>query len=73
MSFVAVNFEGQRNTPAEFTLLEGLQSGKNWIWTLGIERVLPRGVQLTLSYEGRKTGDLARVVHVGRAQVRANF
>lgn len=73
MAFVAVNFEGQRNTPAEFTLLEGLQSGKNWIWTLGIERMLPRGVQLTLSYEGRKTGDLARVVHVGRAQVRANF
>jgi hypothetical protein len=34
---------------------------------------LSRSIQLTVSYEGRKTGESDNVVHVGRAEIRANF
>ena len=71
-SFVNINFDGARNTPVEFAMLEGLQNGKNFLWNLSFDRLLANNVQLSISYEGRKTGE-AKVIHVGRAQVRATF
>lgn len=71
-SYVNVNYTGLPNTPVEFTMLEGLKNGQNYLWTLTFDRRLARNVQLSMSYEGRKTGE-NRIVHVGRAQVRANF
>jgi len=71
-SFVNVSFEGEKNTPVEFAMLQGLQDGKNYLWTLGLERRLAKNIQMSISYEGRKTG-ISNVVHVGRAQVRATF
>lgn len=71
-SFVQMDYSGDNNSPVAFALLEGLQPGRNLLWTLNFSRNLSRNIQLSLSYEGRKTGE-ARMVHVGRAQVRANF
>lgn len=71
-SFVQVNYTGERNSPIEFAMLEGLQNGKNFLWNLSLDRVLSTNIFLNLSYEGRKTGSI-RTVHVGRAAVRANF
>lgn len=72
VTFSKIEFTGQAATAIAYSMLEGLQPGKNWIWSLGIDRQIARNMQLNLSYEGRKTGSL-RVVHVGRMQVRANF
>ena len=71
-TFANINYTGQANTALSFTMLEGLQDGKNFLWSLNLDRQLSRSVQLSLNYEGRKTGE-GRVVHVGRAQVRAVF
>lgn len=71
-SFVQVNYVGERNTPIEFAMLEGLQNGKNFLWNVSLDRVLSSNIFLNISYEGRKTGAI-RTVHVGRAAVRANF
>ncbi len=71
-SFVQVGYTGERNSPIEFAMLEGLQNGKNFLWNLSLDRVLSANIFLNLSYEGRKTGNI-RTVHVGRAAVRANF
>ena len=71
-SLIAIVFEGDANTPVGFALLEGLQAGKNYLWSLNFDRSLTKSLTLSVSYEGRKTG-VARVIHVGRAQVRANF
>jgi len=71
-TFANINYTGQPNTAVAFTMLEGLQNGKNFLWSLNLDRQLSRSVQLSLNYEGRKTGE-GRVVHVGRAQVRAVF
>lgn len=71
-SFVQVKFDGETGTPLEFAMLQGLQDGQNYLWELTLDRRLARNIQLGFTYEGRKTGS-ARIVHVGRAQVRATF
>ena len=72
LSFVRIAYDGPRNTPIEFAMLQGLQDGSNYLWNLALDRRLSQNIQLTISYEGRKTGE-ANTVHVGRAQVRATF
>jgi hypothetical protein len=67
-----IRYTGQANTAVAFTMLEGLQDGKNYLWNLTLDRQLSKTVQMSINYEGRKTGD-NRIVHVGRAQVRAVF
>jgi hypothetical protein len=71
-SYVQIAFTGERNTPIEFALLEGLQNGRNFLWNLSLDRVLSKNMFLNIHYEGRKTG-IVRTVHVGRVAVRANF
>ncbi|MEZ4964343.1 MAG: hypothetical protein R2791_03800 [Saprospiraceae bacterium] len=71
-TFSNIRYTGQENTAVAFTMLEGLQDGKNFLWSLNLDRQLSKSLQLSLNYEGRKTGD-NKVVHVGRAQVRAVF
>jgi hypothetical protein len=71
-SLVAVDFDGPANSPVGFAILNGLQDGRNFLWSLTLDQQLAKNIQLRLSYEGRKTGE-ANVVHTGRAQVAANF
>ncbi len=72
LSFVSVRFDGERNTPLEFAILETLKDGKNYLWSLSLDRRLSKNILMSISYEGRKTG-IANTVHIGRAQVRATF
>ncbi len=62
----------KKNTPIEFAMLEGLQNGRNFIWNISFDQSVSKNILLSLSYDGRKTGE-SRIIHVGRAQVRANF
>ncbi|MEM1324194.1 MAG: hypothetical protein AAGG75_28305, partial [Bacteroidota bacterium] len=70
--YVDIELAGDASSPVGFALLNGLQPGRNWLWTLNATRQLGQFLQLTLSYEGRQTG-IAPTVHVGRAQVTAIF
>lgn len=72
ITFANIRYTGQPNTAVAFNMLEGLQDGRNFLWSLLLDRQLSKSMQISLNYEGRKTGD-NRVVHVGRAQVRALF
>ncbi len=71
-TFANVHYTGSPNSAVAFAMLEGLQDGKNFLWNLTLDRQLSKAMQLSLNYEGRKTGE-NRVVHVARAQVRAVF
>jgi len=71
-SFVNIGVNGNTNPTLELTLLEGLKKGKNFLWGLTLNRQLASNVQMSLRYEGRKTGD-NRTIHLGSAQVRATF
>lgn len=72
VTLAQVDFSGLSNSPAGYAMLQGLQRGINWLSQVSAERQLTRLLELSLSYEGRKTGD-ARWVHTGRMQVRALF
>lgn len=71
-SFVNINLAGNTNPTLELTLLEGLKKGKNFLWSFTLNRQLANNVQMSLGYEGRKTGS-SKIVHLGSAQVRATF
>ncbi|MFN8293566.1 MAG: hypothetical protein U0T72_07550 [Chitinophagales bacterium] len=61
-----------RNQQLEYAMLEGLQNGNNLVWNGTVEYRLTPAVLLTFVYDGRKTGT-AKVVHSGRAELRAIF
>ncbi|MEM6963783.1 MAG: hypothetical protein AAF573_03390 [Bacteroidota bacterium] len=71
-SFIDIAYDGERNTPVEFAILESLQNGKNYLWNFTYERRLAKSIDLEVSYDGRKRGE-ANTIHTGRATVRATF
>lgn len=72
MSFASVTYNGNIKESVAYAMLEGLQPGDNYLWAIGYEKTIAKNLQLSLSYDGRKTGSKS-IVHVGRAQVRAIF
>ncbi|MBK6483205.1 MAG: hypothetical protein IPG01_08735 [Chitinophagaceae bacterium] len=71
-TFASVQYTGTNNTPVQYTMLEGLQPGENYLLNISFDRKLSNFIEMSLSYEGRKTGDTP-LVNTGRAQVRAIF
>ncbi len=71
-NYANISFSGVRNTPVEYVMLEGLQSGKNYLWSLNFDKLISKSIQLSLTYNGRKTG-IVDIAHVGSAQLRALF
>ena len=65
-------FTGESNSAVGFALLEGLQPGRSWIWSLSTDQQIGKALQLSLRYDGRQVGD-GRIVHTGQAQVQAIF
>ena len=71
-NFFSNNFSGNANTPVSYQMLEGLQPGKNFTWSLLIQRKLTGFLDLNLSYFGRKT-EISRTIHTGTVQLKAYF
>ena len=71
-TFADVTFTGSSNTPVEYAMLQGLQKGQNYLLNVSFDRKLSNFLEMTVSYEGRKTG-IASVIHTGQAQIRALF
>ncbi len=72
ISYARVQYNGESNSPVQFAMLEGLQNGNNMLWTITWDKRLSKVLEMSLVYDGRKTG-MSNVVHIGRAQMRALF
>lgn len=70
--YVNINYNGEDNSVKSYEILSGLRTGQNYLWNVRFEQKLARNIQISLQYEGRKTGE-SRLVNTGRASVRALF
>lgn len=70
-SSIAFDTKGtQVNTTSSYIILDGLSAGKNYLWSIDMNKRITKNLELSLQYEGRKPGE-NRTVHVGRASIRA--
>ncbi|SDR66434.1 hypothetical protein SAMN05216503_0161 [Polaribacter sp. KT25b] len=66
------DFTGSENTPVAYQMLEGLQNGKNYTWSLLFNQKLNSFLNLNLNYLGRKSEN-SKTIHTGTVQLKANF
>ncbi|WP_298556576.1 hypothetical protein [uncultured Algibacter sp.] len=71
-NYFSNDYIGNPNTPVAYQILEGLQPGKNFTWSLLAQKKLTKFLDLNLSYFGRKT-ESSRTIHSGSIQLKAYF
>ena len=64
--------KASQNTSLGYEMLEGLQIGSNFTWSVSYQQSLSKNMQLNLSYDGKKSED-SPAVHRGGVQLRAFF
>ena len=72
VNFFKNEFKGNANTPVSYQILEGLQPGNNFTWSLLAQKKLTKFLDLNLNYFGRKT-ETAKTIHTGTVQLKAYF
>jgi hypothetical protein len=72
MTYDQIQYNYPANTTVSYVMLDGLLPGSNYLWTVDFTKKLFNNVELNFQYEGRKPG-ASRMVHVGRAALRALF
>jgi hypothetical protein len=72
MNHIRIRYTGATGTPVAFDMLEALQPGANYTWSSSWQQNISKNMQLSLTYNGRKTEN-ARAIHTGGVQVRAFF
>lgn len=66
------NFTGNTQSAVGYQMLEGLQAGNNFTWTMSWTQKLNNFLFLNLNYNGRGAKD-AKTIHNGIVQLRASF
>lgn len=65
-------FTGSPFSPVAYQMLEGLQPGVNFTWSLLLQKRITKYLDANLSYFGRKSKESA-TIHTGSIQLRAFF
>ncbi|WP_020528404.1 hypothetical protein [Flexithrix dorotheae] len=69
---IDIKYKGKENTAVGYQMLEALRPGQNFTWSANWIQKLTNGLQLNISYSGRKSPNVD-IVHLGRMQVTALF
>jgi hypothetical protein len=71
-NYFSNDFKGNPNSPVGYQMMEGLQPGKNFTWSLLAQKKLTKFLDLNLTYFGRKT-ETSKTIHTGTVQLKAYF
>lgn len=71
-TFNNIGYNAVANSTVSYIMLEGLLPGKNYIWSLTLNKRLLNNLELSFQYDGRKAG-VSKTVHLGRAGITALF
>ncbi len=71
-NYIHIAFNGNKNTSLSFEMLDALQTGQNLTWGLTYQRNLSNNLQLSITYDGRKS-ETSKAIHTGGVQIRAYF
>ena len=71
-TYIDNDYEGNPFSPVGYQLLNGLQPGTNYTWSLLAQKKLTNYLDLNISYSGRKSED-SNSIHTGTVQLRAYF
>lgn len=71
-TFNNISYNAAANTTVSYIMLDGLQPGKNYLWSIGLNKRLLNNLELNFQYDGRKSG-ITKTVHLGRAGITALF
>lgn len=72
LRYTSILYAGARTGPATYDMLEGLLPGDNYTWMVNWQQSLFNGLQLLISYDGRKSQG-QEPIHIGRVQITALF
>ncbi len=72
LNFIVNNFEGSLNSPVAYQMLEGLQPGTNYTWSLSLQKKITSYLDINFNYLGRKS-ETTKAIHTGTLQLRASF
>ncbi|PHR73622.1 MAG: hypothetical protein COA67_02535 [Lutibacter sp.] len=71
-NFFINDYTGNQNSPVAYQMLEGLQPGNNFTWSLLWQQKLTTYLDLNINYLGRKS-ETSKTIHTGTVQLRAHF
>lgn len=71
-TYTNIRFNGVSNSSLGYTMLDGLQNGKNYLWQINFDKRVSKNIEMSLQYEGRQPAGTP-TVHTGKATVRAIF
>lgn len=66
------DFNGNQNSPVAYQMLEGLQPGKNYTWSIIYQQKINSFLNLNFNYLGRKS-ERSTTIHNGSIQLKAIF
>lgn len=72
LAYYKNKFVGNSFSPVGYQILEGLQPGNNFTWTVFLQKQLTKFLDLNLNYNGRKS-ETSRTIHTGSVQLKAYF
>lgn len=70
--FIQITYNDLQSSSLSFEMLDALKPGQNITWGASYQRNLSNNLQLSITYDGRKS-EGTKTVHIGGAQVRAYF
>lgn len=72
INYVLNDFNGERGSPVELEMLQGLTRGNNWVWSINYTQRIKKQIDATITYNGRKSG-INRTVHTFSGQMKILF